>query len=403
MSRSKQLLFLSCIIFTQHVLAESGACPTKPWRSRGTPCSDALNTALTEVNEIINQLASPGTTCAATPISQVDFDLSQTYTIANPGNYCLTENCTGTIIITASNVTLDLNNFDLQTTTVVNALQIYGDYVSVKNGSITANVTTDTPIIYPIVVVFVLGSNYCHLSDVTISLYANGIDSVSLSGLLLVKSSQNVIVERALIYSNVNTAIALNILSTLNVFVLDSIINSSQSIINSCTNILVDGCSFKNATAHGQSSGYGLKFYDCINLTLTNSNVLNNAGCGFALSGGVTNFEIINCNAISNGFDGINIDETCNYGTIDSCNALSNGGNGFNVSSAGNAIIVQNCDANNNNGFGFKSGNSSVRFWNNAAINNHLGGPDYNIASGDPVLLIGDTHFAAGYNVAGMI
>jgi len=401
MNKSQKLLILfSLTITTQQITAGLE-------HSRGNPCSDALFTALEEVNAIQNQLTNSSDTCAATPISQVDFDLTQTYTITTPGNYCLTENCIGMIVINGSNVTLDLNGFDLSNFGELGftAIIITGDYVTVKNGSVTA-INPSHGGEHPRGIIFVNNSNYCTLQDLTINFCHDNICTRSPTefGMLLIESSNNVIVERVLAYSSGDANKSLNALSVTNFFVLDSLFNSNKSIIDSCSNILVSGCSFRNAAAD-----FGLKCSSCTNLFIINSNALGNTSYGFTLDVGTNNFEIINCNAIENKKDGIHVDSNCDNGIIDSCNALSNGsivtvGSGFNVNGTGNtSIIVQNCDANNNTGFGFLSGTASVRFWNNAAINNNHGGGDYNIiASGDPVLAIGDPNFAAGYNVAGV-
>jgi len=382
--------------------------PFAPILSRGG-CSNALFTALEELNAINLQLANRPS-CAATPISQANFVTNQ-YNIVKPGNYCLTENCTGKINIIVSNVTLDLNSFNIISTAASQpAIRIAGNYVTVKNGSASTPASTGHTE-YPQGVIRVFDSNYCTLQDLTINFcgtectrsteeHNSMIRKPVNYGMLLIDSSNNVIVERVVAYSNTNANVSLQALSTTNLFVLDSIFDSAQSVIGlngACFNILVSGCSFRNAV-----DGAGLKCVGCRNLSITNSNALDNGAAGFAIYTETINFEIINCNVISNDFDGITVDRTCNYGTIDSCNALSNVGNGFNVSGAGSSIIVQNCDANNNAAFGFLSGTASVRFWNNAAINNNNGGGDYNIASGDPVLAIGDPNFAAGYNVAGV-
>jgi len=378
--------------------------------ARGTPCSTNLQAALTLITEIENQLANQ-VSCAATPISQADIDAGAgIYTITKPGNYCLTENVTGSIMINASNVSFDLNSFNITVESAIplSGIVINGDYVSVQNGTLTGETEFSsslscTDFSLNRFCISVCNHNYLRFSDLSINnipaTYGFGID---------ITDCNSVIIERVTLYQN---ATALAVSGSTDIFIVDSIFDGNyeySSIVNN-NRVLISGCQFTNGVY-----GPGLVCSGLTDLVLVDSHALFNGACGcacdgstpsgFLLNRGTTNFEIINCNAIKNYGNGFTVDDSCNDGFLGTCNALANtNGAGFSIDADSSVVIVRDCNANANTGFGFKSGTASVRFWDNAGVNNNSGSDDFSIASGDPVLVIGHTTFAAGYNVATVV
>jgi len=378
---------------------------------------DFLTATLDAIESVLEQPAR-SLACAATPISQFDFnDLSLTYTITQPGTYCLTETVAGAIYIDSSDVTLDLNGFSmisaapsvicnqgcngligyhLCTLGGCGSCGSYTNNITIKNGSVSG--------------INIACCNGVQLLDI------NSSSSITLYSSSYVAVSNIVVVNPTAAYYCDGEPIGCLFYNCQYVQVVDSIFNSGGYglFINGGSNFVLNRC-----TCNNNSSGF--IFVSVSNIVVSHCLACNNGYFGFCANvncGGftVSNFLFDSCIAMNTsnetGQDGIGFYFTeggSAYGVINNCNAVGNSGIGFMVQ--GDNITVSNCQSTgtpaNNSLFvgcfgaplvsaGFYGSSPSTHFYNNAACNNGINYQNVN----EPQLQLGNPNFAVGFNLS---
>jgi len=367
------------LLLSQQIIAQNTQDKTRAACPQTCNTCDFLTTTLNAIESILEQPAQ-ASPCAAMPILVT----SGTHTINAPGTYCLTGNFDGSINITHSDVTLDLNGFSIS-----GALPS----VTCEQGCISSIINPD-------------GDCFnCNdfFSNITIrNGYLSGIDIGCCNGVQLLDlvSSEPILFQSS------------------NYILLDNVIVVAPSSgdgcdINNCQNVQIKNSVFNNNESNG------LSIIASSNLLISKS-IFNNNGQGFFADTNTTNIILFDCVASANSDAGFKINGTnfsldlCtamnnnilpgflingSIGTITNCNAIgTNESDGFDI--FGQNITVSNNQANNNSGYGF-AGNypttNTTHFYSNAACNNSLG--NY-IAVNEPQLQLGNPNFAAGFNLS---
>ena len=260
-----------------------------------------------DVGLLSQQILYNVTVCAPTPVLSAE-------TISVSGIYCLSQNMTGNFVISASEVSLDLNNYKVTGTISVLPSQ---NQVTIKNGVVDAN-GGETGI-------WVEGNNAgITISNVTVK---NANSDMNSTGIVFY-SAQDVTIENCTLTQN---SIGLQLNSSYNVQVCDTVASSNMNagfdLISSSTN------SFSNckALSTGQnnaviynndvigfssSNGYGNIFENCIAnatqaaLTIDSDSIV----AGFALLGSEACSKIIGCESANASASGMGV--TVPYGIL---------------------------------------------------------------------------------------
>jgi len=366
--------------------------------SRGcqTFSADNLESLVEGVCEIYEEITSAKASCAAIPISQADFNpsgideeissstsaiLHNTLIINQSGNYCLTEDVTGTIIISdINNVTIDLNGFSI-TTILPNQVSFIFEntvtHATVKNGTINGYITFD-PGTYTDIKLFNLNitGGEVHALHVNCAGIRTTFSTGNNFSYLLVGNV--VVVDGGIILSGENCDLQIinSDINMLSLIANSAAINIEKSTINNCSIIAY--------------TGYGV-----IKDTVFESNV----GCYI----NAPNFVLLDCTALNNTDNmatGFYLDVSAIDTIIERSSAIGNTESGFTI--IGNNNLIRHCIAESNGSShypddGFNVTGSAVEVLDCIACNNLS--TNYNGVTA-PVLTIGDTNFAAGYNVS---
>ena len=241
-----------------------------------------------DVGLLSQQILYNVTVCAPTPVLSAE-------TISASGIYCLSQNMTGNCVISASGVSLDLNNYKV--TGTINVLPSQNQ-VTIKNGVVDAN-GGETGI-------WVEGNNVgITISNVTVK---NANSDMNSTGIVFY-SAQDVTIEKCTLTQN---SIGLQLNSSYNVQVSDTVASSNMNagfdLISSSTNSFINckalSTGQNNAVIYNNevvgfssSNGYGNIFENCIaNATQALSTTDSNSTiAGFALLGSESCTKIIGC------------------------------------------------------------------------------------------------------------
>lgn len=270
--------------------------------------------------------------CGSTPITAAT-------TITVPGNYCLANDVTGGITIASPNVALNLNNFTLSGSIVINASQ-----VTVSNGVLMGNATGTG--------IYIGGTTSdAHIHDVIINNFINGI--LGLGG------ARNIVITNVTSRNNIGSSShGVYIDAATNVVIKDSQFNNNQVtglLVDNSSNVIIDNCT---------ANGNGIGFSDSVFISpINNTNVLitncfaSSNGIGFSISGQDT--LVIECDASSStniGFAVQGLNTLATSATLLKCNATDNANAGFSIQATGTPTSVdfwlEDCIS-NNNGIGF--------------------------------------------------
>lgn len=335
--------------------------------------------------------------CAAIPLSQASFDeYEHSYTIPAPGNYCLTEDITGTLFIgaftgTMSNVTIDLNGFNITGTVESIAIGLFGtvEHVLIKNGSLAGN-----------------GLGALHFAP-NGSVYTDikvrdvMIDGVGGAAILVDSGGAPTILNYFLLERVTTQGDTLVFASNCSMRVIDCSLNSAQNSFSSAglsinssdtANIFID-----RSTIVGFVDANAFCYFATGGVVVATNSVLSAAlGAGASISKGSAHL-IQNClatSAESGGFIFGSFPHTppC---ILERSVALNNLGVGFFASTSTNGAplcLERHCIAESNSAPGFQGGLPLHCIACNNSINY------FDVPT--PVLPVGSTDFQAGYNVS---
>jgi len=368
-------------------------------QNRGTCATfsaDNLESLVEGVCEIYEELTSATSSCAAIPISQADFtqldpleNNSNAFIITQSGNYCLTEDVFGSIIIdNATNVSIDLNDFSITVTVAVidsNTRQAaiqFNDtitHATIKNGTINGYIFFNGGMYTDIKLrnLYIAGgvSGIFNDGQLQLTIFSTLAGSGDFAYLLLDTVTTaaipvNDVPDQAIMANNfdlklINSYLAGRLQATVSN---NATIDIENSTITTCVIIANSGYGVIKNTIFEADSGCNINapnfvILDCI--TLNNVN-----GTGFFMDSGTISI-IERSTAVNNDLDGFAI--------------------------AGNNNLIRHCIAESNNGgYGFNITGSAIEVLDCIACNNSAG----NYINVTPVRTIGDTNFAAGYNVS---
>jgi len=251
-------------------------------------------------------LATYVSPCAAIPLTVS----SEGYIIQNPGYYCLATDAAGTITISSSNVTLDLNNHTIASGNNLDGIDISinSSEITIQNGNI---VVTQSEDFYGYGINISKGGNYnINIYDVNINEAYIGIN---------IDGGTNFDITRVIVDSSAYKA---NGFSIQNAF-----------------NVILSECKASNSN---QATGFSING-TASSSVLLNSCLATDGSGGFDITG--ANVTLTNCIAQSTG-DGFSLDNASTDITLENCIANFNGGPGFDI--AGISITLINCIAQDN-------------------------------------------------------
>jgi len=365
------LCLLTQAMLVSNIVSQDNAQSTRATCPQTCNTCDFLTVTLDAIESILEQPAEVSP-CAATPITPANFmDLTQTYTITAPGTYCLTNNIEGLIIIDSSDVTLDLNSFNLEnfSNPGSNISCTNHNNITIKNGSLSGG-------FFGITITSCNGVQLLDLVLTRLNIVINKSNYILLDNVTVTGATQD--------GCDINTCQYVQIVDS--VF---SDRNNRGLSATSSSNLLISKSIFNDNNTNGffaDGSTTNLVLSDCV--------ASGNASSGFVISS--TNFSLDLCSAMNNQNFGFFINGP--IGTVTNCNAVgATSGDGFNI--VGAQITVSNNQANHNAGRGFVGLNPSAHthFYSNAACNN-TSSNYFNVA--EPQLQLGNPNFAAGFNLS---
>jgi len=363
---------------------------------------DNLQSLIAGVCEIYEEVSSGGlSACAAIPINQTDFNqpdpheeyasASSSHIIPNnaflvpqSGDYCLTEDVIGSIIIdNLTNVTIDLNGFSITNTFAlpfIPAAAIQFDdtvtHATIKNGTINSAIYFNAGTFVDIKLVdlnitgaqiglLTGGEGYAINSDQAANFSYVSLENVTTASLAFAQFFANNIDLRL---RNCNFAGGLNIIA-------DSItVDIAESVFDN------------SGLAMTSNGGYGVI-----------RDAIFEAGGGFFSD--TPNIILLDCTSLNNSalYSSGFFMNTSSIDIIERSIAINNSyGDGFTI--LADKSLIRHCIAESNSaGYGFNVTGSAVEVLDCVACNN---GTNYNGGVSAPVLMIGGTHFGAGYNVS---
>lgn len=301
-----------------------------------------------------------------TPINSTNTpgDATATFRITQPGSYYLTGNITGQaakhgIMITASNVTIDLNGFSL----VGVPGAIYGIFVDSTHNNLTIRngIVSQWPqggIVIPLGVACII--EHMHASH-------------SAFGIL---AAAGTVISHCTASSNDSFGFIINPNSTISHCIANQNGEEGFSARSACT--------FDSCTARMNGSS-GFSFWQAC--TFLNCTSRNNTAAGFSGSGSGAGCILHNCSAMENLGDGYLL---ASLGTLGSCTAVLNGGNGF---TAGNYLHISNCNASLNSLNGIRA-----EGFNNQVVNNLCSSNGRDPGDGAGILIVGGNSRVEGNN-----
>lgn len=414
-----------------------------------TEATDAMNDAESTASSISNTITSIEDTAIAvdsktdilltlvavdpTPIYH---DGSNTIVISDAGAYCLVQSvmllsgasAVPVISIQASNVTLDLNSFQVYSEVTDVGIEVTSGVSSVviKNGTVCSNGTGTT------------GISVTNASDVVIEDVVVRNWSTSFYGVLL-SGANNVVLDAV---SAHNSGTGIGCLNSEEIVIQNSMCDTNAAAgctISGSNNSIVSNLSCRANGATGLSvttssdtitienclsnnnTGSGYVISNATNIYLADVMSMVNIGTGIAIDNS-TNIDCVGCVSSACTADGFSLD-TVDDACINNCAALQNSVYGFNIGFTGGVcsniavndsvatsntgdgfavgklafpstnVLMQRCIAQANIGIGIEDANdTSNRYYSNAAyVNNPGGSPAKNYAGITNVLPTGST------------
>lgn len=313
------------------------------------------------------------------PISQGEVARTalSTQTISQPGSYFLNEDVTGDIIITSSEVTLDLNGFTLRGKITIgeNFLKITirnGKIAPVSGNGIEFNTGTGITLIENLTLTgdisFVSGSSTqnsviknCVFNYASI----NGVDASTIYDLKISDCYFATAESTPIKFSGIKLKNALNLS-------INNCLNLSLCNLDTCKMVTITNCS---------TSSFGFNFSDCEHVTTKNCKALGNnaTGNGF-YANAVDDIIFASCTAQ---YHDIGFDLVASVtGTLEKCIAERNN-IGFLNEDSSNTGLIKECMAVNNATYGFDdmTTTSHITYAANIARGN---GINYNPSLGEP-------------------
>lgn len=347
-----------------------------------------ITTCCTEVSELFTQIEAQGLGSGCFCPVEID---QQSLTsggnlpggnILNPGYYCLVDDVSGTLRIAANNVIVNLNGYEIRTTTSQTVISIGGagsivHDVIVRNGSIRG-VNSSTGI-----------SSGDNTNNILIEDINFGRQNTTALGTGINITGTSTFVINRCLFSNTQTALELsgsregkisNCLvqncstsaSVVNASDLSSVVFTQNSFSNNSNSTVVDvvgcdSCVFKECNVDNNSGAVAVNFDNSSNCfcLLCQANQ-NSSAIGFEVVNGSTRIVFDACRSLNNntGFWLDSVNQNCIFNSF----AQQNSVDGFLVNDGANNYIHANT-AINNTGAGFAGTGSNVWTSNFAQAN----------------------------------
>ena len=282
--------------------------------------------------------------CGFTSLTSADVSAGA-IALSTSGNYCLAEDITADITISASNITLDLNQRELTGTIATSG---FIDNVIIRNGFVDAPAPTATPSTAINVGSFSFkGLSFPLIENITISCAdsdviqgRNGI-TVGSGGCII----KNCVIEAGGISGTPTTTIRGGHSIRL--------APGTHSSIDGCIILSGQGGSLGNTVSVAGSGGAGISMENCLGATISNcaiktregglafgaaSQTGGNGGAGISVSGTSREIVITDCTILETGFGGNAVAATSTGG---------DGGHGITIASTTSDISVRRCTIQN--------------------------------------------------------
>lgn len=251
---------------------------------------NSLSDSLIAKQSVLESLLLPVT---GIPCAEIALANTSSFTISSAGIYCLANNVTGNITISASNVTLDLNGHHVINTTG-NAITINTglNHINILNGRVEGNTGDGILVnsgVSQINITDIIANNSIrgiHLIDTNNATILHCDMSSNTTG-LEVTTSTNVRVDSSQATTNVNTGF--------------SLISSATNVISGCKALNNGLTSMGNSYGYISSNGNSNIFTNCIaDGTTTTTTNFNALVAGFALTNSEMCSQIVNCESGNN-------------------------------------------------------------------------------------------------------
>lgn len=315
---------------------------------------------------------------------------TNTFTITEPGNYCLTADIVGPITINASNVILDLNNHSLGNAASAVSVMNQSNII-IRNGKIenTSTIAIGASNVTSLVIENIDFDGFQRANDFSMvdgfvirnCTFVNGLRSINIgtsnNGVIRsclcyrLGSTTDTIFNSSFFMSNCNNIITYDL-------IIDSYFYSQIAArtlaVQISTNLIFSNVIISRSTGPNQEP---MRFQSCDSLVIDRCQCINNGdgGTNFLsafFSFGSNNVIFNSCFASGNTSlnDGHGFVVQGQNNCILNCVAKENSGAGFLSSSASNCYFFKNIAiANGTDGF-FRAGGSNVGFFSNYAANN---------------------------------
>jgi len=320
---------------------------TSPANARGVHNVDCSNSTVDEVDTILSlveNISSMVDSVAMCPVTLV-YDNPYGQSLTNPGRYCLAEDISGTITISANNVILDLNGLIINTSLGYggDGINVNANFVTIKNGTVTASGLQ--PITY---------------------LVANGITASGVTDLRIENITCYNCFGNAIELDNVHGAIISNV-------VCDTFFQHGLYLNSSCVDVIVSDSFFVNC----QGSTYDAFHSSCSQRVTVQRCKMYNNGTASAISlNGDSDYIISYCSSIKNGKGSNTLAgaiglQNVTAVVLSNCIAEGNAFSGFSIDSGSTNIVIKECIAISAiDGDGFQNDSSSTQFYANSANGN---------------------------------